>query len=245
VRYAEAATVPENATPMLIGAPPPPTRVSVEAGDDAVALATPSARLEVRLAPLSLRLLDGEGAVRTEIGGPEKNHFPVWDAYNTGVCRTREGRPLAVECFALDPQEGVFGFGEKFLALDAVGRTIDLNMVEAMGTTTPRSYKNVPLFWSPRGWGVFLHHSARITCWVGSRAAADLQVAVEDDFLDYYLFVGTPQGDPPPATPTSPARAHAAALELRLLAEQDLLRSADEALEVVRKNREARRSPPT
>ena len=140
------------------------------------------------------------------MGGPEKNHFHAWDTYNTGICRTREGRPLAVECFALRPQEAVFGFGEKFLALDKVGQTVDLNMVEALGTTTPRSYKNVPFFWTTRGWGVFFNHSARMTCWVGSRGAADVQVAIEDDFLDYYLFVGALRRSSP-ATPTSPARA--------------------------------------
>jgi len=135
------------------------------------------------------RVHDEGGHRLTEIGGPEKDHFNAWDAYHTGIYRTRDDRPLAVECFSLRPGEGVFGFGEKFLALDKVGQTVDLDMVEAMGTTTPRSYKNIPLFWTTGGWGVFLHHSARITCWVGSRAAADLQVAVEDDFL----FVGSPK----------------------------------------------------
>jgi alpha-D-xyloside xylohydrolase len=43
---------------------------------------------------------------------------------------------------------------------------------------------------STRGYGVFLNHSARITCWVGSLSAADVQIAVEEDFLDYYLILG-------------------------------------------------------
>jgi alpha-D-xyloside xylohydrolase len=43
---------------------------------------------------------------------------------------------------------------------------------------------------STRGYGVYLNHSSRITVWVGSLHAADLQIAVEDDFLDYYLIVG-------------------------------------------------------
>jgi alpha-D-xyloside xylohydrolase len=65
-----------------------------------------------------------------------------------------EGAPLATECFTLAPQEAIYGFGEQFIRLDKVGQTIDLNMVEALGVTTPRSYKNVPFFMSTRGYGV-------------------------------------------------------------------------------------------
>jgi hypothetical protein len=206
IRYAESDGLPENATPMVVGTPPAPTRAEVDAGSGRTTLATPRARIEIDLLSLRLTARDAAGRVLTEIGGPEKNHLHAWDAYNTGICRTDDGRPLAVECFALHPQEGVFGFGERFLALDKVGQTVDLDVVEAMGTTTPRSYKSIPFFWTTRGWGLFLNHSARITCWVGSRAAADLQLAVEDDFLDYYLFVGTPRRSSR-ATPSSPAGA--------------------------------------
>ena len=70
-----------------------------------IALATPAARFEIGLRPFTLRARDGAGRVVAEVGGPEKNRFHAWDTYNTGICRTRERRPLAVECFALHPQE--------------------------------------------------------------------------------------------------------------------------------------------
>jgi alpha-D-xyloside xylohydrolase len=212
--------------------------VEIHEGDGRVALRTPRARLDVALASLQLRVHDEGGRRLTEIGGPEKNHLHAWDAYNTGICRTRDDRPLAVECFSLRPGEGVFGFGEKFLALDKVGQTVDLNMVEATGTTTPRSYKNIPFFWTTGGWGAFLHHSARITCWVGSRAAADLQVAVEDDFLDYYLFVGSPKEILARYTDLTGKSAMPPRWSFGLWQSKISYRSAEEALEVVRKNRE-------
>jgi len=238
IRYAEGDAVPENATPMCVGAPPPPTRIEIQESDGRIALRTARARLDVDLASLQLRVHDEEGHRITEIGGPEKNHFNAWDAYATGICRTHDDRPLAVECFSLRPGEGVFGFGEKFLALDKVGQTVDLNMVEAMGTTTPRSYKNIPFFWTTGGWGVFLHHSARITCWVGSRAAADLQVAVEDDFLDYYLFVGSPKEILARYTDLTGRSAMPPRWSFGFWQSKISYRSAEEALEVVRKNRE-------
>jgi alpha-D-xyloside xylohydrolase len=239
VRYAEGGAVPEGDTPMLAGATPPPTHVDAEIGERGVVLATPAARYEIELRPFSLRARGAAGQVVAEVGGPEKNHFRTWDTYNTGICRTREGRPLAVECFALRPQEAVFGFGEKFLALDKVGQTVDLNMVEATGTTTPRSYKNVPFFWTTRGWGVFFNHSARITCWVGSRGAADVQVAIEDDFLDYYLFVGSPKEILARYTDLTGKSRMPPRWSFGFWQSKISYRSADEAKDVVRRNREA------
>lgn len=237
VRYAEGAAVPENATPMCVGTPPPPERVEIETDAGLLVLATPRARLELALASLQARVRDARGRVVTAIGGAEKNHFHAWDAYNTGICRTRDGHPLAVECFALRPQEGVFGLGERFLPLDKLGQTIDLNMVEATGTTTPRSYKNVPFFWTTGGWGAFLHHSARITCWVGSRGAADLQVAIEEDFLDYFLFVGDPATILDRYTDLTGKSRMPPRWSFGFWQSKISYRSADEALDVVRSNR--------
>jgi alpha-D-xyloside xylohydrolase len=194
VRYAPGDAVPENATPMWVGRFEAPRDVAARDEAGRVVLEGGALRVEIEKQPLTLHLCDRDGNEILRVGGRERNHFQQWDSLATGVCRTAEGRrPLAVECFGLRPQEAVFGFGEKFLGLDKVGQTIDLNMVEATGTMSPRSYKNVPFFWSPRGWGVFLNHSCRITAWVGSRCATDVQVALEDDFLDYWLFAGEPK----------------------------------------------------
>ena len=114
VRYAEGDAVPDGDGPMVVGAPPEPTRIDTEASEGGVALTTPAARYEIGLLPLALRVRDASGRVAAEAGGPEKNHFQTWDIYSTGICRTGDGRPLAVECFALRPQEAVFGFGEIF-----------------------------------------------------------------------------------------------------------------------------------
>jgi alpha-D-xyloside xylohydrolase len=194
VRYAPADVVPENPTPMVVGRPAAPTRASIVPGDDRVQIETAALRLIVETKPLALRLTDLAGRELAVVGGRAKNFLSQWDSMNTGVCHTAAGgQPIAVESFALRPQEAIYGFGEKFLRLDKVGQTLDLNMVEATGTTTPRSYKNVPFFWSTRGYGVFLNHSCRITAWLGTLSAVDVQLGIEDDFLDYYLIAGDPK----------------------------------------------------
>jgi alpha-D-xyloside xylohydrolase len=194
VRYAPGDAVPDNATPMVVGRFDAPADAVVRDEPERIVLEGGALRIEIEKKPLVLRLLGRDGSELARIGGPEKNRLNQWDSMNTGVCRSAEdGRPVAVECFALRPQEAIYGFGEKFLKLDKVGQTIDLEMAEAIGTTTPRSYKNVPFFWSTRGWGVFFNHSCRMTAWVGTLCAADVQLALEDDFLDYYLFAGDPK----------------------------------------------------
>ena len=59
-----------------------------------------------------------------------------------------------------------------------------------MGTVTPRAYKNVPLLGDHRGWGVFANPTPGSTAWIGSRSAPQLQVAVDDDWFDAFVFVG-------------------------------------------------------
>ena len=246
VRYAEADEIPENATPMVIGQFKGPSASDARRENDRVLYATPNLRIEVGLRPFTLRITSpeeggkGEGREVCAIGGFEKNHFHTWDSYNTGICRSVvDAAPIAAECFALRPQEAIYGMGEQFIKLNKVGQTLDLNMLESLGTTTPRSYKNVPFFMSTRGYGVFLNHSSRITCWVGSLCAPDVQVAVEDDFLDYYVIVGdmkeilsrytdiTGKGHVPPLW------------SFGYWQSKISYRAADEALEVARKMREA------
>lgn len=124
-------------------------------------------------------------------GGEEKNYFNQWDAYGLGVShRVADGRPLCTDCFDLRPNEAIYGLGERFIRLNKVGQTIDVDMSDTKGVTTDRAYKNVSFFTSTLGYGAFFNHSARLTAWVGSLSACDLQVGVDDDHLDYFVFVG-------------------------------------------------------
>jgi alpha-D-xyloside xylohydrolase len=212
VRYAEGDCVPVNDTPMVVGTFDGPTAGTIRAGGDAqqdiqsppwlgglaggvseTLIATTAAlTLVVTLAPFRLEMRDSAGKLLCGVGGKEKDNFCNWDSYNTGICRAvGTGMPIAVENFDLAYDECIYGLGEKFIALDKVGQTTDLNMVDALGVTTPRSYKNIPFFVSNKGYGVYFNHSSLMTYWVGSMSAVDVQVAAEDDFLDYYIMTGT------------------------------------------------------
>lgn len=195
VRYAPGTAVPENRTPMLVeGALDAALAGQSELADGAATLATPAMRVRVGLDPFRIEVRDAAGRRVCGASGPEVNHFCPWDTYNTGVCTALDdGTPIATECFDLAPDECLYGLGETFGRLNKVGQTVDLFLRDALGVTSPRCYKCVPFFLTTRGYGVFLHHSSPITVWAGSLCAANVQVAIEDDFLDYFILVGDPK----------------------------------------------------
>lgn len=239
IRYVpDAEQIDERARDLgvVVGSLPAPRRAEV----DGTTLRTPAAVVEVELRPLVIRISSPDGTVLCRIGGREKNMWGLWDTHATGVSRTAEGGlPLATETYALRPGEAVFGFGEQFGRLNKVGQTVDVNMVEAVGTTTPRAYKNIPFFWTTGGYGVLWNTTARMTAWVGSRGAADIQVAAEDDQLDTYVFLGDPKTILDRYT-TLTGKAHVPPdWSFGWWQSKISYRSADEVLDVVRRHREA------
>lgn len=193
IRYRLLGEEAPSSRPSLVPNPPPPRgplpvitkeSVTLETGSFRVSLLTASARIEIR---------GPAGDLRCGIGGREKNNFGNWDAFNTGVSLERGLRPLATETFDLAPGEAVYGFGERFTRLNTVGQTLPLLQEDPPGATTPKSYKNIPFFQSSRGYGVFFNHSSPATFWVGSLSVCDVQAAFQDDYLDYFVFLGSPR----------------------------------------------------
>ncbi len=193
VRYNEGKNIYDNNTPMVVGTFTGPSKADLNKVKGRLIVSTNNIKIKININPKIYRIeiFDLNNRKLCGISGPEKNNFNVWDANNTGICYSKtDGSPIGVECFDLDPHEAIYGLGEQFTRLNKVGQTIDLIMSEALGVTSPRSYKNIPFFMSTRGYGVFFNHSSLMTCWVGSMSAVDIQVAVEDDFLDYYVIIG-------------------------------------------------------
>lgn len=193
-RFALGPDVPAGDTPMLVTDVAVLDTARTERTATGVTLTTDEASLEVEVPEQggpTLRVRGTDGQVIGTVGGGEANLMAVWDTFPTGICRTpTPGHRLATEVFSLAADECVYGFGEQFGRLDKVGQTIDVDMEEALGTVTPRAYKNVPFWVTTAGWGVFANHDARLTAWIGSRAAPQLQVAVDDDWFDAFVFVG-------------------------------------------------------
>lgn len=191
-RFNEGKEIRKNNTKMVVDSLKGPSKLESKKTDTDLEILTNHIKVKIDFRPFYIRIFDLNEKKICGISGPEKNMFNNWDAYNTGICHSLENNlPIGVECFDLNPNEAIYGFGEKFTRLNKVGQTIDLYIGGTWGVTTPRSYKNIPFFVSTKGYGVFFNHSSPITCWVGSMSMADIQIAIEDDFLDYYLFTGS------------------------------------------------------
>lgn len=193
-RFALGADVPPGDTPMLAADVRVDDGARCERIATGVRLITSEASVDVEVPELggpTLRVRGADGRPVGTVGGGESNLMGMWDAFPTGICRTPvPGHRLATEVFSIGADECVYGFGEQFGRLDKVGQTIDVDMEEAFGTVAPRAYKNVPFWVTTAGWGVFANHDARLTAWIGSRSAPQLQVAVDDDWFDAFVFVG-------------------------------------------------------
>lgn len=191
IRYKEADTIEENETPMVIGIFEGPQNIDISILKDKIEIKTNKININIILYPFRVQVNNFTEKKLCGIGGFEKHDFRQWDSFNTGICYSQSDKsPIAVELFDLDPHEAIYGFGERFTRLNKVGQTIDILTEDASGTMSPRTYKPIPFFVSTKGYGVFFNHSSLMTCWVGSLSSGDIQIAIEDNFLDYFVILG-------------------------------------------------------
>jgi alpha-D-xyloside xylohydrolase len=95
---------------------------------------------------------------------------------------------------ALESDTAIYGFGEKFGPLNKRGQLVRGRTEDALGVNTELSYKNIPFFWSPDGWGVLIHSTGTVRHGVGypQWSHRSYIAEVDDDALDLFLFAGTP-----------------------------------------------------
>jgi len=195
IRYCEGDQIPENPAPMLVGFPDLEVNFTVKefTGDDTrpyLEIRTKMMMIKIGLSPYRLKIFNSNGVFIAGIGGlPKGNNL---DSFNTGLCQDEHtSQLLAVETFDLRSGESIYGFGERFTNLNKVGQRVDLNASDTVSTSSPRAYKNIPFFVSSHGYGVFINHTCRMSFWIGSLSSCDIQAALDDDFLDYFIFIGS------------------------------------------------------
>jgi len=106
-----------------------------------------------------------------------------------GHDNTRSINPV----FSLIPGEKIFGCGESFTKLDKVGQKVNLFVTDPQGPESDQMYKPVPFFMSNRGYGVFMHTSAPVTCDFGATHINVTKLFMGDESLDLFIFIGEPK----------------------------------------------------
>ncbi len=105
-----------------------------------------------------------------------------------------EGRHFVREQLALGVGEHVYGLGERFGAFIKNGQTVDAWNADG-GTASEQAYKNVPLYLTDRGYGIFVDHPGRVSYEVGTEVVSRAQFSVEGESLTYYVIAGATPKD--------------------------------------------------
>jgi len=93
------------------------------------------------------------------------------------------------EQLSLEPGERVYGLGERFGALAKNGQVVDI-WNEDGGTSSEQAYKNVPFYWTTKGYGVFVNHPELVSFEVGSEVNTRVQFSVSGEVLEYFVIAG-------------------------------------------------------
>jgi len=95
--------------------------------------------------------------------------------------------------FHLNPDEPVYGGGETFGYLNKRRQKLHLRIMDPCGlATTGYSYKHIPLFWSPSGWGIFACTSYPVMADIGGTSFISFNLKIEEPVLDLFLLPGSP-----------------------------------------------------
>ena len=178
------AGIPEDAQ-MLI-AKPEKVNFTVNETDNEITLATSKIQVTINkeTTRISAKFIDGK-----EFYSQKKQDFRTGDIHDLALADL-DGDYACFESLELETDEVVYGLGERFDSLTRNGRTVDFYNKDAVGTTSRRSYLNIPFYISTKGYGLFLNSSAKTDWQIGTTDLSALQFAVLDSQIDYFVIGG-------------------------------------------------------
>jgi alpha-D-xyloside xylohydrolase len=93
------------------------------------------------------------------------------------------------EQLSLGVGECIYGLGERFTPFVKNGQSVDIWNADG-GTGSEQAYKNIPLYISNRGYGVFVNHPGQVSFEIGTERVAKVQFSVPGECLEYYIING-------------------------------------------------------
>ncbi|MBP1676467.1 MAG: glycoside hydrolase family 31 [Bacteroidetes bacterium] len=152
------------------------------------------AKLLIEESPFRITLMDESGKRLTDTwrwADNDSSQVKVlpFNFIKKGVDNSREINPV----FSLSPNEKIFGCGESFTKLDKRGQKVNLFVTDPQGPETDGMYKPVPFFMSSRGYGMFMHTSAPVTCDFGNTYVGANKLFMGDEIMDLFVFIGQPK----------------------------------------------------
>ena len=180
--------------PMFCG--PVPTDHSWKASStaDAVCYKSQYGSIEIQKYPWRLVIRDANGRVLTRSRSIIDNDSTQvkllpFSFIKRGSDNSRSINPV----FFLSPGERIYGCGESFTSLNKVGQKVHLYVTDPQGPETDGMYKPVPFYFSNRGYGIFMHTSAPVTCDFGASYIGAQRLFMGDETMDFFIFLGEPK----------------------------------------------------
>ncbi|WP_083441422.1 alpha-xylosidase [Nitriliruptor alkaliphilus] len=100
-----------------------------------------------------------------------------------------DGRHHVREQLDLGVETHVYGLGERFGPLVKNGQAVDIWNADG-GTSSDQAYKNVPLYVTDGGYGVFVDHPGHVSFEVASEVNSRVSFSVEGQTLSYLVIHG-------------------------------------------------------
>jgi alpha-D-xyloside xylohydrolase len=177
-------------TPMVLPLEARPVRLRAKPSGDRLLVSGPELALEVRFDPFGWRFVDPDGHALLSDNPGDVDGLGRPAVPSLGFAAAPGGRGSVRASFHLRPGERIYGLGEKFTRLDKAGQKLVSWTVDALGSTSERSHKNVPFLWSSRGFGLFVDSSSRIAWDLGATSLQSWTFEAEAQALEMYVFHG-------------------------------------------------------
>ena len=161
---------------------------------DAISYQSPYGSIEIKPYPWRLVIKDAHGKVLTQTRHITDNDssqvkLQPFSFIKRGSDNSRSINPV----LTLAPGERIYGCGESFTSLNKVGQKVHLSVTDPQGPETDGQYKPVPFFFSNRGYGIFMHTSAPVTCDFGASYIGADRLFMADEQMDFFVFFGEPK----------------------------------------------------
>ena len=161
---------------------------------NAISYNSPYGSIEIKKYPWRLVIKDANGKVLTQTrhiidNDSSQVKLQPFSFIKRGSDNSRSINPV----LTLAPGERIYGCGESFTSLNKVGQKVHLSVTDPQGPETDGQYKPVPFFFSNRGYGIFMHTSAPVTCDFGASYIGADRLFMADEQMDFFVFFGEPK----------------------------------------------------
>lgn len=184
---------PETDEVMLVAEPGKDNSWKIKEVENSVVYTSQYGVVEIQKNPWRIVLKDTKGRVLTQTAAyidsdSSQVKFTPFSFVKKGSDNSRLINPV----FTLAADEMIFGCGESATSLNKVGQKVNLFVTDPQGPETDQMYKPIPFFMSNRGYGMFMHTSAPVTCDFGATYIGLNKLFMGDENLDLFIFFGEP-----------------------------------------------------